>query len=274
LKRWQPTPFLKFSIALHFALLAALVLRPASWPALLAIFMLDHLLIAAIGMWPPSTLLGANLVRLPALAAARNEIAITIDDGPDPEVTPQVLAILAAHNAKASFFCIGERAAAHPELVRAMIEAGHAVENHGQRHRNHLALSGPGGWRRELADAQATLGALAGTPPMFYRALAGIRNPFLDPVLQSLGLRLASWTRRGFDTRNADPANVLARLTATLAAGDILLLHDGHAARDPQGQPIILSVLPALLTTLAQRQLKPVTLREACGPIPDGQAKT
>lgn len=270
MKRWQPSPFLKFSIALHFALLAALVLRPASWPVLLSIFLLDHLLIAAIGMWPRSALLGANLVRLPVEAAARNEVAITIDDGPDPEVTPQVLAILAAHGAKASFFCIGERAAAHPELVRKMVEAGHAVENHGQRHRNHLALSGPAGWRRELADAQATLGALAGTPPVFYRALAGIRNPFLDPVLHSLGLHLASWTRRGFDTRNANPADVLKRLTATLVPGDILLLHDGHAARDSLGKPIILSVLPALLASLEQRQFKPVTLREAC---PDAAAR-
>lgn len=264
MKNWQPTPFLKCSLALHLALLLAWLLQPASWPLLVAIFLLDHLAIALAGLWPRSRLLGDNLVRLPAAATARGEVAITIDDGPDPVVTPEVLRILAAHGAKASFFCIGERAAAHPELVQAIVAAGHAVENHGQRHRNALAFSGFAGWRRELADAQHTLTALAGSPPRFYRALAGIRNPFLDPVLQTLGLRLASWTRRGFDTRNASPSDVLARLSRDLAAGDILLLHDGHAARDAGGEPVILGVLPELLSLLARRGLQPVTLRDAC----------
>lgn len=255
------SPFLRFSLVLHSVLAAALIFRPHWWPVLLAIFLCDHALIALAGLWPKSKLLGANIIRLPADAAARNEVAITIDDGPDPEVTPQVLEILAAHGAVASFFCIGERAAAHPELVRAIIEAGHAVENHGMRHRNHLAFSGFAGWRREINDAQQVLSELAGTPPHFYRALAGLRNPFLDPVLQSLGLRLASWSQRGFDTRNSDPQAVLQRLNNGLQPGAILLLHDGHAARTAAGQPIILAVLPALLKELAQRQLSPVTLR-------------
>ncbi|MDO6387575.1 MULTISPECIES: polysaccharide deacetylase family protein [unclassified Uliginosibacterium] len=255
------SPFMRFSLGLHGALAVALLLRPDWWPVLLAIFVLDHLVLGLAGMWPQSTLLGANITRLPAHAAARREVAITIDDGPDPAVTPQVLAILAAHGAVASFFCIGERAARHPELVRAMVAAGHAVENHGMHHRNHLAFSGFGGWRREVGSAQFTLSELAGTPPRFYRALAGLRNPFLDPVLQALGLHLATWSRRGFDTRCSDPAEVLARLCKGLEPGAILLLHDGHAARDAAGQPIILGVLPRLLEALAARGLTPVTLR-------------
>ena len=255
------SPFIRFSLVLHLLLGVLLLARPDWWQALLAIFVLDHLVLGLAGMWPKSTLLGANITHLPAESVAQREIAITIDDGPDPAVTPRVLEILAAHGAVASFFCIGERAAAHPELVRAMVAAGHAVENHGMRHRNHLAFSGPRGWRREIDDAQQVLAQLAGTPPRFYRALAGLRNPFLDPVLQQLGLRLASWSQRGFDTRCANAGEVLARLKQGLAPGAILLLHDGHAARDTAGTPIILSVLPALLDELAARQLTPVTLR-------------
>lgn len=264
MKTWQPSPFVKFSLLLHLALAAALALAPQAWPLLLALFLADHLILGLAGMWPRSRLLGANLVRLPASAAARGEIAITIDDGPDPQVTPRVLEILAAHRARATFFCIGERAAAHPELVRAILAGGHEIANHGQRHRAHLPCAGPAGWRREIADGQATLARIGARPPRFYRAMAGLRNPFLDPVLQALGLRLASWTRRGFDTRNADPADVLARLCRGLRGGDILLLHDGHAARADGGEAVIHAVLPRLLDALAARGLRPVTLSSAC----------
>ena len=82
-------------------------------------------------------------------------------------------------------------------------------------------------------------------------------------MLARSGLHLAAWTRRGFDTREGDPARVLARLTRNLAAGDILLLHDGHAALTPAGRPVILDVLPTLLERIAAAGLRPVTLRQA-----------
>jgi len=99
--------------------------------------------------------------------------------------------------------------------------------------------------------------------PGFFRAPAGLRSPLLEPVLHRLGLQLASWTRRGFDTVRNEPSEVLGRLCRNLAAGDILLLHDGHAARTPTGAPIVLEVLPPLLAAIAQAGLRPVTLAEA-----------
>lgn len=260
MKGWRPTLFLTVSAGVHLLAVAAWVLWPAAWVWPLAVLICNHLLIAGIGLWPRSTWLGPNLLRLSGPAVARGEVAITIDDGPDPEVTPRVLEILARHDARASFFCIGERAAAHPELIQAIVAAGHHVENHGQRHRNHLSLSGPAGWRREIGEAQHTLGALAGAAPVYYRALAGLRNPFLAPVLHGLGLQLVTWTRRGFDTRCAEPEQVLERLTRGLAAGDILLLHDGHAAASVSGEPVILEVLPRLLARLADCHLRAVAL--------------
>ena len=99
--------------------------------------------------------------------------------------------------------------------------------------------------------------------PAFFRAPAGLRSPLLDPVLTRLGLMLASWTRRGFDSVNGDPEAVYARLVRGLAAGDILLLHDGHAARSRSGKPVILEVLPRLLEALNSKGLSPITLRSA-----------
>jgi peptidoglycan/xylan/chitin deacetylase (PgdA/CDA1 family) len=190
-------------------------------------------------------------------------VAITIDDGPDPQITPRVLTLLDEYSARATFFCIGERVARHEQLAREIASRGHAIENHSQRHLNRFSILGPGGMAAEIGRAQETIGAVTGQRPLFFRAPAGLRNPFLEPVLARLDLRLASWTRRGFDTVDSNEQTVLAKLTRNLQAGDILLLHDGHAARTRSGVPVILQVLPRLLEAVAARGLRTLTLREA-----------
>lgn len=264
LRAWRPGSFLLLQLALHAAALLLLILYPQKWRAALAIILSSQMMLMAAGLWPRSTCLGANLVRLPPASIQRREVAITIDDGPDPEITPHVLAILAQHRVHATFFCIGARALAHPDLCRNILAAGHRIENHGSCHPTFLSLSGPKGWRREILDGQRILQRITGQTPRFYRAVAGLRNPFLDPVLHGSGLQLASWTRRGFDTREREPEKVLQRLTHQLAAGDILLLHDGNAARTSLGEAVILSVLPRLLDGIRSRGLTPVTLAQAC----------
>lgn len=257
---WRPTALVRASIALHAAAGAVTALRPEWWPWTLGSVALDHLALTSAGLWPRSKLLGPNWTRLPEAARRRREVAITIDDGPDPDVTPRVLDLLAERGARATFFCIGERAARHPDVCREIVRHGHSIENHSQHHRHHFSLLGPAGFARELQAAQDTLTEITGIRPRFFRAPAGLRNPFLDPVLHRLDLTLASWTRRGFDTRIGDPERVLAALTNKLSAGDILLLHDAHAARTPAGQPVILAVLPRLLDEIAACQLTTVTL--------------
>jgi peptidoglycan/xylan/chitin deacetylase (PgdA/CDA1 family) len=115
----------------------------------------------------------------------------------------------------------------------------------------------------EISRAQESIFRVTGGSPQFFRAPAGLRNPFLDPVLARLKLRLVSWTRRGFDTVDGDADAVLRRLANPLRDGDILLLHDGHAARSRSGKPVILEVLPRLLDALKSKRLRPVTLRSA-----------
>jgi peptidoglycan/xylan/chitin deacetylase (PgdA/CDA1 family) len=177
-------------------------------------------------------------------------------------VTPAVLDLLARHGVRATFFCVGERVARHPELARRIVREGHEIGNHTEHHSYLFSLFGPARIRREIALAQAGIQAICRVVPRFFRAPAGLRNPYLQPCLAELDLQLASWTRRGYDTVNADAEVVLRRLTRNLAAGDILLLHDGLAARAPDGTPAILAVLPKLLAALAQRRLRCVTLSE------------
>lgn len=261
--RRRPTLFIRASILLHGLALLAVVVVPGQWPWALGAVLVNHLLLAAIGLWPRSHWLGPNWTRLPAAATARGEIALTIDDGPDPLVTPKVLELLDRHAARATFFCIGEKAERYPDLCREIVRRGHAVENHSQHHRHHFSLMGPRAMRRELQAAQDTFTAIAGQRPVFFRAPAGLRNPFLDPVLAGLGLTLASWSMRGFDTRTGDALRVKTRLMRGLRAGAILLLHDGNSARTQGGNPVILEVLPALLDFAASAGLRWVTLRHA-----------
>jgi peptidoglycan/xylan/chitin deacetylase (PgdA/CDA1 family) len=261
---WTPSPTLKASFALHGAAALGTLAAPAMWPWALGAVVANHALLTTAGLLPRSTLLGANITRLPEAAAARGEIALTIDDGPDPEVTPQVLDLLDAAGVKASFFCIGHRARENPALCREIVARGHCVENHGDSHSKAFAFFGPGRMRADIARAQETLADITGSAPRFFRATAGLRNPFLDPVLAALDLQLASWTRRPFDTREANPDIVYSRLADQLAAGDILLLHDGHAARTAGGQPVVLAVLPRLLEALVKGKLTPVTLADSC----------
>ena len=119
------------------------------------------------------------------------------------------------------------------------------------------------GFSRELQAAQDTLSQITGQTPQFFRAPAGIRSPLLDPVLTRLGLRLASWSVRGFDTRIGDVTRVKNSLLRGLQAGAILLLHDGNAARTPQGIPVILEVLPTVLAAARAANLRFITLRQA-----------
>ena len=254
---------LKASIGLHAAAAGVALALPVAAPWALGAVVLNHAVLTAAGLWPRSSLLGPNLIRLPDAAVARGEIAITVDDGPDPEVTPRVLDILDTFRARATFFCIAERAHAQPALVREIVARGHSVQNHSQVHRHNFSLLGPRAMAAEIGRAQDTLAGITGVRPTCFRAPAGLRNPFLDPVLHRLGLQLVSWTRRGFDTRERDPQRVLLRLSKGLARGDILLLHDGHAARGAHDRAIVLDVLPLLLDRVRGDGLRPVTLPAA-----------
>lgn len=260
---WKPTAFLKASFALHGVAAVGAAVVPGAWPWALGAVAANHAALSITGLLPRSTWLGPNWVSLPATSVARREVALTIDDGPDPEVTPRVLDVLDEAGVRATFFCIGRRARQAPALCREIVARGHGVENHGDSHSNAFSLFGPKRMRADISAAQATLADITGQAPRFFRATAGLRNPLLEPVLAELDLQLAAWTRRPFDTVNADPERVLQRLTRNLGPGDILLMHDGHAAHTAAGEPVILCTLPRLLQSLRDVKLQPVTLQEA-----------
>lgn len=273
-RRLRPAPAIRLSMMLHAAGAIAVAVQPAWWPWALGALVGNHMVLIAAVLWPRGRLLGPNLNRLPATAAGRGEVSLTFDDGPDPEVTPRVLDLLDRYQAKASFFCIGEKAVAFPETVKEIVRRGHSVENHSYCHTRAFAFYGMSRLRREVESTQAVIAGITGRAPVFFRAPAGFRSPLLDPVLAKRGLRYVSWTRRGYDAVRRNPLGVVERLTRRLIAGDVLLLHDGAPARTDAGEPVVLAVLPALLGQLAARGLKSVSLPTACNDDPAAQTAT
>lgn len=259
----RPTPpLLKASLGVHGLALAALVASPHSSGLVISTLLANHLVIGAAGMFPRCTWLGPNVNRLPS--PHDDVLSLTFDDGPDPDVTPSVLSLLAEAGQRATFFCVGARAEVHPKLVADMRAQGHGVENHSYSHPNNFALRGPRGLRQEVQRAQDVLARTAGERPSLFRAPAGIQNPWLAGVLADLELSLVSWTRRGFDTVSRDGKRVAARLVgAGLRAGDILLLHDRTPARDRNGRPVVLEALPRVLDVMARTGLRSEALHTA-----------
>src|SRR5882724_7115577 len=153
-RRWSPPPLLYASAAVHLGAAAAALARPRLWPWALGALVANHVALAAAGLWPRSQLLGPNWTRLPARDGISAAVAITIDDGPEPDVTPQVLARLEQYRACATFFCVGERVLRYPDLAQEIVRRGHAMENHSQRHRHNFSLLGPGGMSAEISGAQ------------------------------------------------------------------------------------------------------------------------
>jgi peptidoglycan/xylan/chitin deacetylase (PgdA/CDA1 family) len=265
-RRWPLTGYpamLTATAAWHVVILSGWLLKPAAWPWWLAAIFVNHAIFTVTGLLPRTSLLGPNWTRLPAGKRNADALALTIDDGPDPVVTPQVLDLLDAFDVRATFFCIGANVQRYPALAREIVARGHALENHSQVHVHTFSVTLPHALTREIDAAQRTLEAVSGERPMFFRAPAGLRNIFLEPVLRKLDLRLAAWTRRGYDTRERDPQVVARRLLDGLAARDILLLHDGNAALTAGGKPVILEVLPRVIDAARRQRLRFVTLREA-----------
>ena len=261
--KWNPAFAIKLFLLVLVSAIGLTFWKQELWPWTIGLVFAFHLGLTIAGLLPRSTLLGPNITRLPEDSAQRGEVAITIDDGPDPIVTPQVLDILDHYQAKATFFCIGRQAIKYPELCREIVRRGHAIENHSLSHYWHLSLLDPWSIYREVSEAQKVLGNICGETPKFFRPTAGLRNPALEPVLVHCNLKLCSWSKRGFDTRVKNPDAVLSSLTQDLKGGDILLLHDGNAAHSAGDKPVILDVLPRLLEAFVQAKLRCVTLRAA-----------
>jgi len=194
------------------------------------------------------------------LGSARAELGLTFDDGPDPKTTPLVLEALAAAGVRATFFVLGERAAAHPRLVGRIAEEGHELALHGWRHRH--------GWIRAPWEAYADvvrgareLERLTGSRPRFFRPPHGAYTWAQQAAVRRLGLTPVHWTVEAHDWHpKYGPADVVERVTAEVMLGDIIVMHDAGP-----GGATAAAALPELLAELEQRGYHPKPVGELRG---------
>lgn len=159
-------------------------------------------------------------------AGDRRAVALTFDDGPDPVATPRLLDLLARHAAPATFFVVGRRAEAAPDLVREILARGHTLGNHSYRHDPFLMLRSRERLRAEIVRTQAVLHAL-GVRPRVFRPPVGITNPRLPAVLGELDLACVTFSCRAGDFGNRRIGGLAHRILGRVRPGAIILLHDG-----------------------------------------------
>lgn len=211
------------------------------WTIGLPLLLATHVPFVRASLHPRSWLYTPFLDRLPI---ASKRVWLTIDDGPSDD-TLAVLDLLDAHRMQATFFLVGARAEARPDLVREIAARGHGIGNHSHTHPQAWFWAlGPRRMRTEIVDCQRALTAVTGEAPRWFRAVVGHSNPFVGPVLRDERLARAAWTARGFDAVQADPAVVVARIERDLAPGAIVLLHEGA----PHGRSV--ETIAALLARM------------------------
>ena len=187
------------------------------------------------------------------------DVAITFDDGPHPEGTLAALEALAAANAVATFFLVGEQVERNPTLAAEIAAAGHGIESHGHRHRGQLRRS-PRELREDLRRAHAVIAEATGREPRYYRPPYG--------VFSWVGLSLARerwipllWSRWGRDwAARATPESIAANVTDGLGGGDVLLLHDADTYSAEGSHRRTAAALPEVLDRIRARGLEPVAL--------------
>jgi peptidoglycan/xylan/chitin deacetylase (PgdA/CDA1 family) len=174
------------------------------------------------------------------------EVWLTFDDGPDPQETPRVLALLARHRACATFFLIGRETEKNPGLVREILAGGHTIANHTYTHPAALFWAYlPSRFAREIDRCADVLAAVAGAPPQFFRGPVGWHPPLLYQVLCRRGLQPVGWTARGLDYGDHHPSRVAGRLLRRLRPGAIFMLHP--ECRNRRGENTSLAALEIVL---------------------------
>ncbi len=229
-----------FSLTLRFLLVVGVFIGGIvlAFSGYLLVGTLLHLLLVSFllagTLNPSSRLFG------PVQTDCESGIWLTLDDGPDPIDTPAILDLLDRHQAKATFFVIGKKAAQHPELIREIHRRGHQIGNHSWSHPHATFWClGPMRTHQEIAKCQQVIAGIIGKAPEVFRAPVGHHNFFVHPVLKRYNLRLIGWNSRGFDGVSATLAEVAARIRKSAQNGSIVLAHEGT----PIAREVVMEIL-------------------------------
>ena len=181
--------------------------------------------------WPTSQIFGRTLIAGADSTDGKHTVALTYDDGPSPRNTPALLNVLAQHNARATFFLIGEHVRKHPDLARRVFAGGHVIGNHTAMHPN-LRRKNDARVREELMTCQKTIEDTLGVSPVLFRPPYGARRPGVLRIARSLGLTPVLWNVTAHDWDSIGAAAIQTRIDKGMRASakrglaSNILLHD------------------------------------------------
>jgi peptidoglycan/xylan/chitin deacetylase (PgdA/CDA1 family) len=190
------------------------------------------------------------------------QVALSFDDGPDPQVTPAVLDALARHQVRATFFAIGQSLVAHPQLARRIVTEGHELGNHSWQHSRWHGFFSARRHASEIRRAAQAIGELTGDmrAPLF-RPPLGMKSPPMARAARSQSLTMVLWSLHSRDTRLSSPQQIAARVLRNVCPGDIILMHDGHDIAGQQ-RAATAEAVSLILQGLRERELQCVTVSE------------
>lgn len=177
----------------------------------------------------------------------KKSVALTFDDGPDPEYTPQILDILKEKNVKATFFVIGKKAERYPELVKRIDEEGHIVANHSYSHHYFLPFFLSAGLTDDLSKCNEAIEQIISKTPLFFRPPFGVTTPRYSGAIKKNGLSSIGWSLRTLDTKAKTKYQLIDKVISLLKKGDIILLHDRLS--------VTCEALPDIIEHIATRKL-------------------
>jgi peptidoglycan-N-acetylglucosamine deacetylase len=190
-----------------------------------------------------------------AVRTHRRELALTFDDGPDPDYTPYVLDLLDRYEARATFFVVGVNAVVWPDLLHEVVRRGHSLGNHTHQHADLYALQAPA-VGAEIAGCSADLAAAGMRRPTWFRPPKGFTSPTVALVARRQRLRTAFWSHclEACHPVGTPRDQAVRQLVDRLLPGQVLLAHDGGRVMAPGGQVIdrgaTMEALPVLLERL------------------------
>lgn len=191
----------------------------------------------------------------------RRELALTFDDGPDPRYTPALLDLLEAHNQRATFFVIGNRAERHPELLREIVRRGHELANHTWTHSYLTPFMSPDSLAAELSRTNAVIENTTGQRVRWFRPPVGLLSPRVVRGAELAQVEIICWSATARDGTDRTPVNEsVARLEPELTTGAILVMHD--ARMNQRSAPTATQIVTPLLSRMEALGLRSVTLSE------------
>ncbi len=251
--------YIKVACASIALLIAVFVPKPLAWGLAAAILLLGAALLLANLFDVNSSFWAKTLWRAPR---DTNAVALTFDDGPDPEFTAPILAILEEKRVLAAFFVVGVHARAHPELLAKVHRAGHSVGNHSDTHDLSFHFKFWGALRREVDGCNAAIAAAIGRTPALFRSPQGFKSPALGDVLRENSMIAIGWQVRGRDAVSQNVDAIVHRIVASAKPGGVILLHDGAQVGGSADRSATLAALPVIIDRLRATGLRFVRLDE------------